>query len=291
VRVQIVLSLLLTAVTGSAPANEDPHAADASTPFASRRPGEVVVPVQLGAEGPYRFLLDTGSTHSAVSAAVADGLNLRPVARTTMTASGGSVECLVVALPTVEVGPARLEGLTATELPPAADAALGLDVDGILGQDFLSRFSYTIDYEQSRIRWHDGESTAAATGIRLALVPSQDRFVVELPQRGRKALRLVPDSGADALVLYGEAGRALVSEWLPGTAALDSPTGTRILPRTAIVDGLEIGRTRIGRQPAVILATAAAPGAQDGPDGLLPLHAFASVSFNARQLSLVIRPR
>jgi hypothetical protein len=268
-------------------------AADASTPFTSRRPGEIVVPVLLGAEGPFRFLLDTGSTHSAVTAAVADGLNLRPVARTTMTASGGAVECLVVAMPVVEIGPARLDGLTATELPPAAGLALGHDIDGLLGQDFLARFSFTIDYQASRIRWHQGDDARVAGGVRLALVPSQDRFVVELPQRRNgRALRLVPDSGADMLVLYGEAGRALVSEWQPGEVVLDSPTGMRRLPRTAVVEGLKVGKTQLGRQPAVVLpGPPHASPTTDAPDGLLPLHLFASVEFNAPTRSLVIRPR
>jgi hypothetical protein len=284
-----LLCLLLTSSLQPAPG----AAADASTPFTSRRPGEIVVPVQLGAEGPFRFLLDTGSTHSAVTAAVADGLNLRPVARTTMTASGGAVECLVVAMPVVELGPARLDGLTDTQLPPTAGLALGHDIDGILGQDFLAWFSFTIDYQASRIRWHQGDDARVTGGVRLALVPSQDRFVVELPQhRNGRALRLVPDSGADTLVLYGEAGRGLVAEWQPGAVVLDSPTGMRRLPRTAIVEGLKVGKTQLGRQPAVVL-----PGPpHDAPitdalDGLLPLHLFASVEFNAPARSLVIRPR
>lgn len=283
-RAQVVFCLLLTSALRPAPA----AATDASTPFTSRRPGEIVVPVLLGAEGPFRFLLDTGSTHSAVTSAVADGLNLRPVARTTMTASGGTVECLVVAMPVVEVGPARLDRLTATELPAAAGVALGVDVDGILGQDFLARFSFTIDYQASRIRWHEADHASDTGGVRLILMPSQDRFVVELPQRkGGRALRLVPDSGADTLVLYGDAGRALVSEWQPRPAVLDSPTGSQAL-RPAIVDGLKIGNARLGRQRAVVLT--AAP-LEDAPDGLLPLHLFASVEFNAVRRVVVVRLR
>jgi len=74
----------------------------------------------------------------------------------------------------------RADGLTATTVPPAAAAALGADVDGVLGQDFLSRFAFTIDYRRSRIVWH--EADYVPVGSRLTLVPAQDRWLVELPQ-------------------------------------------------------------------------------------------------------------
>ena len=97
-----------------------------------------------------------------------------------------------------------------------------------------------------------------------------------------------------------------------GTAELGSLTGVRVV-RIATVDGLRIGETILDRQLAAILpATAGAPAA-DGepaatatatdpsgaaaeadpsePDGLLPLHLFASVFFSARSRALVIESR
>lgn len=291
-RTQVLAFLLIAAMPVSA--------APAGTPFESRRPGEVTVPVTIGSRGPFRFLLDTGSTHSAVTPELARALAARAIARAAVTASAGTVECLVVALETVAVGPVAVDELAATELPAGAGARLGPGIDGILGQDFLARFSFTIDYERSRILWHDGSGAAAAaresSGIRLALVPSQDRFVVELPQPGRpQALRVVPDSGADTLVLYDDSlVAALVGEWAPGTAELASPTGTQAV-RTGIVDRLRVGAATLDRQTAVVLPSrrpaTAGPGGGAEPDGLLPLHQFAQVSFNARERSLVIRPR
>jgi hypothetical protein len=267
------------------------------TRFESRRPGEVAVPVTIGARGPFRFLVDTGSTHSAVTARLADSLAARAVARATMTASAGTVECLVVALASVAVGPAAVGELSATLLPAEAGALLGPGIDGILGQDFLARFAFTIDYQRSRIRWDDAvPSEPREEDLRFALLPSQDRFVVELPQAGRsRALRVVPDSGADTLVLYEDPLLAgLVGEWAPGLAELASPTGRQAV-RTGIVEGLQVGPRTLDRQAAVVLPARPVPaaGLGDGvePDGLLPLHVFAEVSFNVRERSLVIRPR
>ena len=74
------------------------------TPFESRGPGEVTVPVSVGGRGTFRFLLDTGSTHTAVTGALASAVGARPVARTSMSAAGGTLECLVVSLARVAIG-------------------------------------------------------------------------------------------------------------------------------------------------------------------------------------------
>jgi predicted aspartyl protease len=260
--------------------------AEVVTPFESRRPGEVIVPVTVGSRGPFRFVLDTGSTHSAVTERLANAFGARPVARTTMQANGGTIECPVVSLPPLAVGDAAVEGLTVTALPPSSTSALGHGVDGILGNDFLSRFRFTIDYRRSWIVWHGTEYVPQ--GVRLRLIPSQDRWLVELPQPDQQPThRFVPDSGADTLVLYGEAvANRIVSQWRPEHAVLGSLTGDRVV-RTATVDRLRVGGASLERQRAVIAPASAA----DGVDGLLPLYPFASVYFNVEERYLVVQPR
>lgn len=283
-----VLSLLCLFLVVARPSATDRGAGApapvAVTQFESRGPGEVIVPVTVGGRGVYHFLLDTGSTHTAVTQDLATAVDAQAVARTSMSAAGGTLECLVVALARVAIGGIAVDGLTATALPAASAAMLGPGLDGVLGQDFLSRFSYTIDYRASRIRWH--EPGYVAPGVRLTLIPSQDRWLVELPQAGTApAYRFVPDSGADTLVLYGDGLAAhIVREWRDDRAALGSLTGVREV-RTGIVGGLRVGDATIERQLAVVV-----PGERREPDGLLPLHLFASAQLNARDRSLVIQP-
>jgi predicted aspartyl protease len=298
VRVRVLLSMLCLSLVAR-PSAMDRGAGGAASPidtrFESRGPGEVIVPVTVGGRGPFRFLLDTGSTHTAVTEALASALGARPVARTSMSAAGGTLECLVVALARVAIGGVGVDGLTATALPRASAAVLGDGLDGVLGQDFLARFSYTIDYRASRIRWH--EPGYVAPGVRLALVPSHDRWLVELPQQrgvteGRTrtsaapVYRFVPDSGADTLVLYGDGvAERVVREWRFERAALGSVTGPREV-RTGIVGDLRVGDATLERELAVVV-----PGERREPDGLLPLHLFASVQLNASDRYLVIQPR
>ena len=140
-------------------------------------------------------------------------------------------------------------------------------------------------------RIHDADYVAP--GIRLALVPAQDRWLVELPQPAQAPgiaptlRRFVPDSGADTLVLFGERRAGwLITAWRPGTSALGSVTGERAV-RTATIDGLRVGEATLDRQIAAVVPSTA----PDDPDGLLPLHLFASVFFSARSRALVIEAR
>jgi hypothetical protein len=282
-----VIAALLVVPGVASPAGRVGKAAASGvvTPFESRRPGEVIVPVTVGRRGPFRFVLDTGSTHSAVTETLANALAATRVARTALKANGGTVECFVVSLPPLAVGDAVAEGLTVTALPPSTASALGRGVDGILGQDFLSRFRFTIDYRRSWIVWHGPEYVPQ--GVRLTLIPSQDRWLVELPQPGQLPThRFVPDSGADTLVLYGEAvAHRIVSQRRHDYAVLGSLTGNRVV-LTAMVDRLRIGNASLERQLAVIV-----PSGTDGVDGLLPLHPFGSVYFNVAERYLVVSDR
>jgi predicted aspartyl protease len=58
------------------------------TPFEPGH-GDIVLAVQLNGQGPFRFLLDTGSTHTAVSAKTAEAIGAPVVARTTTGSAAG----------------------------------------------------------------------------------------------------------------------------------------------------------------------------------------------------------
>src|SRR5258708_19014424 len=89
---------------------------------------------------------------------------------------------------------------------PAGPAARGPHGQGVIGQDVLGTLRYTIDYRQRRIVWHEAAAGVPPRASVFELESQQDRFVALVPQ-GRRVLRLVPDTGADTLVLFqGEGG-------------------------------------------------------------------------------------
>lgn len=242
-------------------------------PFVSTQLGQVVVPVTLGGFGPYLFLLDTGSSHTAVSRELADLVGFPQVAKASMTTPTGTIEIAVVRLDRVGVGPVHADELLASVLPAGALDVFGSGAWGVLGQDFLQRFNYTLDYRRSTVLWSEEPDTSASE--RLTLVTVDGRFLVELPQIGSSPLRFVPDSGANSLFVFNAAAvgvsgvrtSAQVQSLVGGTTAV---AGT--------VEVLRVGRRTLRHQPAFVL-TVDGPG-HAGEDGLLPLHLFRRVHFN-----------
>jgi hypothetical protein len=163
-------------------------------------------------------------------------------------------------------------------LPDSASSILGPGIDGVLGQDFLAHFNYTLDFRRSRLVWADEAGHPAA--VRLPLLPSEGRFLVPLPQDDscRCQIRLVPDSGTDSIVLFeGAATRDLPIEAQPGALNLGSLTGGSAA-RAVTLKRLHVGRVTLRDQPAGVVRID--PAGPDRGDGLLPLHLFARVHFN-----------
>jgi predicted aspartyl protease len=246
--------------------------------FLSSRPGEVVVPIIIGDTGPHRFLLDTGSSHSAVTQAVADRLGLAPVAKVNLTTSVGSVWCAVIRLTDVAIGSTRVDELLATALPRTGTDALGPDVDGVIGQDFLSRFNFTLDYGRSRLVWRDPSPAPAA--VRLALEPAAGRLLVRLPQEPSCdcGVRLVPDSGADGIVLFDPGATTRLPIDARGRGYDVTSLAGSGTARAVTVKQLHVGQTVLRSLPAAVVRVDL--GEPDRGDGLLPLHLFARVHFN-----------
>ena len=257
-------------------------------PFVSPGHGQVVIPVFVSGAGPYRFLLDTGSSHTVISQSLATTLGAVTVAKVPFETSVRSIPALVVRLSDVAVGSARVEFLLATSLPPDVVDVLGDGISGVLGQDFLSQFDYTLDYRTSRLSWDGGR---IAKGVRLALESSHGRFLVHLPQAERCgcAVRLVPDSGANGVVLFAGTD----ADRLPINAGVTSMQVSTLAgdgtARGVIVRELLIAPATLRDLPA---ARVVLPGdtIEDG-DGLLPLSLFDRVSFRPHARYMVVQPR
>ena len=197
--------------------------------------GQVAVGVAVGESAPRPWMIDTGSSRSAINETLAAGLELPTVARTEVVTASGSDVRAVVRLPNVTVGGVvAAADLMAMVLPD--DRLPG--VHGLLGQDFLGKFHYTLDYRQGRFEWGRREE---AGGERLPLRPSEGRFLVDLPRDVGAPLRMVPDSGATALVLFRRAGLVAVPVIATsGRLELRGVSANRAAPAVR-VPGLRVG--------------------------------------------------
>jgi len=254
--------------------------------------GAVVVDARVDGAGPFRFLVDTGSSHTAVGDALARRLGLHAIAKAEIVSATGQSMRPVVRLGRTTVGEAARDGLLASVLSSSDLGRVGAGVDGVLGQDFLAAFDYTLDYLHGRLTW-SAEGVMGEPAARLTLATEGGRFLAALPQgAGRGVVRLVPDTGSTALVIFGDApasgGGPLRLIPANGHARLRGVAGERTVER-AVVPALRVGGIVLHNEPVVVVER---PGSGSGhADGLLPLHRFARVSFNARERCLLIWAR
>ncbi len=101
---------------------------------------------------PRRLVLDTGASQTMLDAAAANDLRIESAERRTARGAGGDIEVSLAPLKSVTVGEARVENLTCIVSDVSGIAEkLGGKIDGVLGYDFLSKFTVTIDYAARRL--------------------------------------------------------------------------------------------------------------------------------------------
>ena len=113
----------------------------------------VVVPVHIDGRGPYDLILDTGATLTCVDSSLANELALRERVGTIGAAIGvgGGGRVKIVTIDSLRVGEARAKELTACVMDLGALRAIGTEVRGLLGLNFLRNFRLTIDFPGSSL--------------------------------------------------------------------------------------------------------------------------------------------
>lgn len=229
-----------------------------TVPVAIDGQGGIAVPVVVNGAGPFVFILDTGAARSIVADDLARELAAPVVAKSEVVTSAGSAMRLVVRLASVGVASAEVNAVLAPVLPAASLARLGRGVRGLLGQDFLSAFNYTLDYRRRRLTWDEGLTCDVPEAVRMSA--AEGRFVLVAETGRGSRVRLVPDSGAAVAVLF---------------------QGREPSPRPS---EFRVGGVTLYDVPTAVIA-------RDDPaaDGLLPLHGFSAVSFAAGGSCLIVR--
>jgi predicted aspartyl protease len=262
------------------------------TPLTIDERGGVIVDARVNGAGPFKFIVDTGASRSIVADDLATELGAPVVAKSEVVGSAGSDMRFVVRLGSVAVDSARVDALLATVVPAAGLSRLGRGVRGLLGQDFLSAFNYTLDYRRARLTW-DEALTCDGRGV-VRMIAAEGRFVMALADHRGDPLRLVPDSGAEVPVLFRPSTVLMASRaFVDGRPAAVSPAASVMVAgmtgpgRVAQVTSIE--RLRVGSVTLRDVRAYAIQRDDAHADGLLPLHEFASVSFAAGGGCLVAR--
>jgi hypothetical protein len=115
------------------------------------RTGLIVLDVAVNGT-PMKFILDTGTTGFLLSAKAAEELELdKERTGWTPTIRGGATLSRV-RVDSLAVGDLIRSGCTCLVMEmPHVTAVVGDDIAGIMGQEFLSQYKVTIDYDQERV--------------------------------------------------------------------------------------------------------------------------------------------
>lgn len=115
---------------------------------------QILVPVNFQSSGSQftaMLLLDTGANITAIIESVADQLNIdKGIKSAVKVASGAVIRTKTVTVDKVQVGPKTLK---THNVMIFNDKMSHNGIQGLLGQDFLGQFMYTIDYKNSVIQW------------------------------------------------------------------------------------------------------------------------------------------
>lgn len=113
----------------------------------------LMLTVRVNAQGPFRFVLDTGASMTVVSPQVAQQTGIVVTEAAEGHGAGGRIDVSLAQLRSLEVGSAVQADLTVaiTDLKRLSDVT-GTPVDGIVGYNFLKHYLMIVDYQKMTLR-------------------------------------------------------------------------------------------------------------------------------------------
>lgn len=106
----------------------------------------MAVPVQIGGQGPFHFVIDTGATRTTLSRELAERLNLPPGPEVVVHGVVSAERAGTVVVPRLDFASSRMPNLIAPVFPRAR-----LGVDGLLGVDVLGDYRLVFDMAAERV--------------------------------------------------------------------------------------------------------------------------------------------
>jgi predicted aspartyl protease len=124
--------------------------------------GRIVAPVMIDGKGPYRFIVDTGASHSTSAPQLASALGLDPSSADTLQVHGitGSADVPSVPIRRLEAG----DLIIADTRLPVVWAPLMAGADGILGVAGLKGKRILVDFRHNRVTISRSITASALAG-------------------------------------------------------------------------------------------------------------------------------
>jgi len=169
--------------------------------------GRIVAPVIINGEGPFRFVVDTGATHSVMSSALAQRLNLSAVPEGDVLLSGvtGSASVATVEVDRLQAGDLLLHN----RRMPVMDALLG-GADGVLGMQGLEDKRIVIDFRRGRIQIQESRGSYVRSGyVSVPVDVAFNQLLLADAYIGGIRVKAIIDTGAERTLGNGALRDAL----------------------------------------------------------------------------------
>jgi predicted aspartyl protease len=242
----------------------------------------LTVPVRIGAQGPYDFLIDTGAERTVLARGLAERLGLVPSGRATLVGVAGSIPVDLVDVAEVRLGSRSFYDLSAPLLEGAHIGA-----DGIIGLDGLQNQRVLIDFRRNLIAVADAKSLGGNVGYEIVVRAHRrgDQLIMTNALVDGVKTDVVIDTGAQNSIGNRALQRALAKRRKGEQTQLMSVTGQQITADVAFTRRIKLGQMDL---TGMALAFADAPpfkslGLHDKPALLLgmgQLRAFQRVAID-----------
>jgi len=249
----------------------------------------MVVEARVNGAGPFRFLVDTGTTRTVIDPALANQLQVPTVGEVNVTTVLHYRQDKLVRLQDVQLGEASVSDLGAMVDKLTRQKMLAPGIRGVLGEDFLSRFDLLIDYKQRTMQFGEpppsGERCRFEATGQYQGAPTTNRLLmdVEFMEVSGSKVQLQLDTGARTPELFPVSHDSHPTQpW--GSSMATSSAANDVIVHSNIT--LRIGATKIPGQDVVQSRRAVAFDAA----GLLPAAIFQRIYISHSGGFVVLNP-
>ncbi len=201
----------------------------------------MTVPVTVVDQGPFRFLIDTGSQNTVLSRDLAQRLSLVPNRKARLVSVAGTQMVDTVELDQIDLGRRSYYGLTAPLLESEHMGA-----DGILGLDSLQGQRVLVDFKKGLMAIDDAKNLGGNRGFEIVVEArrrSGQLIMADAKLEGIK-VQVVIDTGAETSIGNLALQRALSRKRKNEKIQLLSVTGDHINADLGYASWLEISDVR-----------------------------------------------
>ena len=174
--------------------------------------GTLLVEVRIN-KAPAVLVFDTGAEHSLLDREFAQRLGLRPVGLSNIQKPYSSDLTEVVLVTNIDIQSVHIKDIKMlTDDLAASSGALGVHIDGVLGNDILGKFAVTLNYSAGSVTF--GPISAIHHGVPLKLRRIGDRYFANL-KSGGIPLTFLLDTGTNFSSLSQEGWSRLKQDKRP----------------------------------------------------------------------------